>query len=151
VRRVLESSRYLVLLAVFGLLVAAVTTVGWGAVRTWHFVDALFDSGVYDKLTIVRLLEVIDTYLLATVLLVFAIGLYELFIGDLTVAPWLQVHDLGDLKVKLSEVIVLVIAVKFLEQFLTLKDTKDLLNTAIAVTLVMGALIAFNAVGVQKH
>ncbi|MEI7548190.1 MAG: YqhA family protein [Actinomycetota bacterium] len=130
---------------------SSIATLTWGAVRTWHFVDGLLHNGMYDKLTIVRLLEVIDTYLLATVLLVFAVGLYELFIGEVTMPAWLQVHDLGDLKVKLSEVIVLVIAVKFLEQFLTLKDTHDLLNTSIAVTLVMGALVAFSAIGAQKH
>ena len=52
-------------------------------------------------------------------------------------------HDLYDLKTKLSSMIVLVMAVKFLEKLLDVKSSNDLLQVGGAIALVSAVLIAF--------
>jgi uncharacterized membrane protein YqhA len=51
------------------------------------------------------------------------------------------------LKTKLSSMIVLVMAVKFLEKLLDVKDANALLQTGIATALMSGVLIAFGYFG----
>ena len=51
-----------------------------------------------------------------TWILMTAIGLYELFIGELTVPDFLRVETLHQLKARLAGVVILVMAVKFVEK-----------------------------------
>jgi uncharacterized membrane protein YqhA len=75
------------------------------------------------------------------------ISLYELFIGEINVPEWMLAHNLDELKGKLSSMIVLVMAVKFLEMFMEAENANELLPRAIAVTLVSSVLIAFGYFG----
>ena len=70
----------------------------------------------------VELIAVMDTFLIATALYIFAVGLYELFIADLELPEWLNIHNMHDLKAKLSGVIILVMAVTFLEHLVHWED-----------------------------
>jgi uncharacterized membrane protein YqhA len=70
--------------------------------------------------------------------------LYELFIEDLDLPPWLIVHNLYDLKTKLGGVIILVMAVNFLNHFVEWKNVEEIAFAAISITLVSATLIAFN-------
>jgi uncharacterized membrane protein YqhA len=88
-----------------------------------------------------------DVFLIATALLIFAIGLYELFIGDVPMPKWLVIHDLHDLKAKLGSVIILVLAVTFLKHLVEWKDPQGTLYFGLAVTLVSASLIVFGHFG----
>jgi uncharacterized membrane protein YqhA len=88
-----------------------------------------------------------DTFLIATALFLFSVGLYELFIEDLSLPSWLVVHDLHDLKQKLGSVIILVLAVIFLEHFAEGKDPLGTLYLGLAVAVVSASLIAFITFG----
>ena len=57
-------------------------------------------------------IALMDGFLIATGLLIFALGLYELFVHDLALPEWLMLHNLHDLKVRLSSVIIMVIGGK---------------------------------------
>ena len=72
---------------------------------------------------------------------------HELFIDKLDLPEWMLAHDLYDLKAKLSSMIVLVMAVKFLEKLLDVKDAAGLMQIGIAVALVSAVLIAFGYFG----
>ena len=85
--------------------------------------------------------------LLATALLIFAIGLYELFVEDIEMPEWLEVHSLHDLKAKLASVIVLVLGVSFLAHLAEWKDARETLEFGLAVAVVAAALIAFGHFG----
>lgn len=135
-----------IVVGVVGLGVAAAATFAWGIALTWDFVRTLLEEGADSEDAVVQILEVIDTYLLATVLVILAVGLYELFIADLPAPGWLVIEDLADLKAKVSDVIVLLLAIKFLGKFLTVDDPLDALWYAIAVTLVGALLIAFRSI-----
>ena len=58
-------------------------------------------------------------------------------------------HNLYELKGKLSSMIVLVMAVKFLEMFFQDKAASELLMQAAAVTIVSAVLIAFGYFGTK--
>ena len=78
-------------------------------------VDLKLAHGEFDGMA-VGLVQVIDGFLIAAGLLIFALGLYELFIGDIELPQWLVIQDLDALKAKLAGIIVMVIAVTFLER-----------------------------------
>ena len=144
--KLLEQSKYIVLIAVFGLLVAALATFVWGVVGVASFVVALITSAGSDRNAVIQVLEVLDTFLVGTVLLISGLGLYELFIGKLALPEWLVIDDLSKLKSKLADVIVLIMAIKFLDKLVTAKESLDVVWTALAVAIVSGVLIALNAV-----
>ena len=141
-----EGSRYLVVIGVISSLIASLTVFVWGLVKTGVVVLGLLRTGGADPLTVVRLIELMDKFLIAVGLYIFAVGLYELFIGDLDLPDWLVIHDLHDIKSRLSQILILFMAVTFLEHLVEWKEPLATLYFAVAITLVMGALIAFNRV-----
>jgi uncharacterized membrane protein YqhA len=94
-------------------------------------------------------IEIVDSYLLGSVLLIFALGLYELFIGKLDVAKdsavstnVLFISSLDELKTKLSKVILMILVVKFFEKVLKVSfaGPLDLLYLAAGIALIGLAL-----------
>jgi uncharacterized membrane protein YqhA len=82
-------------------------------------------------------------------MLIFAMGLYELFIGKLKAAEnsevaqrLLVIRDLDDLKDRLAKIVLLILAMLFLEQALRLDigSSADLLYLAAGVLLIAAAL-----------
>ena len=149
-KRILEGSRYMVLLGVLSTLVASLATFLWGLWKTAVVITDLVRSGGKDPLAVVRLIELMDKFLIAVGLYIFAVGLYELFVGELALPDWLKIHDLHDIKTRLSHVLLLVMAVTFLEHLVEWREPLATLYFAISITLVMGALIAFNHFGDRK-
>lgn len=141
IARLSEASTLAVLVAAVSLGVTAIVTFVWGCAKVWSFVVLLIEDGASSPVAVVRLLEVIDIYLLGTVLLILAVGLIELFVTPLRLPPWLVIGSLGDLKAKLIDVIQLVAAIKFLEKLVLDKDAIDVLWYAIAVSLVIAVLV----------
>jgi len=147
VKSLLEKSRYLVVIAVLASLVAALGAFGWGAFKTWHAIVFLFETGGKDPLGAIKFIELMDAFLIATALLIFAIGLYELFIEDVAVPKGLEVHSFHDLKAKLASIIVLVLAVSFLAHLVEWRDARETLEFGVAVAVVAAVLIAFGHFG----
>ena len=99
--------------------------------------------------TITHVVELIDGYLLAIVLLIFAMGLYELFISKIdraedaeNASKVLLIHSLDDLKARLAKVILMIMIVKFFEYALSMKFTTplDLLYFSAGIALIGLAL-----------
>lgn len=146
-KTLLEKSRYLVVIAVLSCLAAAFATFCWGAFKAWHAVAFIFESRGKDPIGAIKLIELMDAFLIATALLIFAIGLYELFVEDIAMPGWLTIHSLHDLKAKLASVIVLVLAVNFLSHLAEWRDARETLEFALAIAAVAGSLIAFGHFG----
>ena len=144
---ILERSKYLALIGVISLLLAALAAFAWGTLNTVNTISLVVTSLGKDKAITVDLIEIVDSFLIATALLIFSVSLYELFIGKLDLPQWMLAHDLYELKAKLSSMIVLVMGVKFLQKLLDVKDTNDLLRTGIATALMSAVLIAFGYFG----
>ena len=149
--KLLGKLRYLVIVAVVGIGVQAVATFGWAVAITIDFIDDLIRTSAWQQDdTVVELLQVLDLYLVGTVLLITAIGLYELFIGDVQLPDWLVIRSLSDLKAKIVDVIVLVIGIKFLEKLAKGGEAIDLLWYGLGSAAVMAVLIGWNALKTKE-
>lgn len=148
-KTILEKSRYLAMVGVASLLLASVAAFAWGALRTVHVVTLVIESFGADAAITVEFIEIVDSFLIATAILIFTVSLYELFIGDINVPEWMLAHDLYELKTKLSSMIVLVMAVKFLQKLIETKDAQELLLSGLAIAVVSAVLIAFGYFGKQ--
>ncbi|QJY51143.1 YqhA family protein (plasmid) [Pseudonocardia broussonetiae] len=144
-RWMLERLRLLIVVAVVGLTLTTVVTLGWGVARAVALVGVLVSGGWLEDATLVGLLEVIDLFLVATVQLIVVLGLYELFVGDLDLPDWLTVCNLGELKQPIVDVLVVLMVIKFIERALTVPPL-DALYYGLAYAVVIGALVAFTAV-----
>lgn len=146
--RIVASSRYLMIIAVLGVLLAATALLIYGAITT---VDLVRDTIVASKVSVkdakslaITAVTLVDVYLLSGALFIIALGLYELFIDDnLPLPSWLSVNDLDGLKYKLASVIIIVLAVLFLEQVVAWNGEWTLLALAGSMTMVIGVLIFY--------
>lgn len=155
IRALLNRARYLVLVAVAGSLLAALALLVYGGLEVaFVVVDAIATASVTAKgakaLALV-LIEIVDLFLLGTVFLIIALGLYELFISDkLDLPHWLVIRTLDDLKHKLIGVVVVVTAVLFLGQVVTWDGERDILGFGVAIAAVIAALTWFLATAARK-
>jgi len=163
----LWASRFMVILAVvFGLVGAVVL-----------FIVASFD--IYDTAKFVLntylthahpenfhedvvggIIGAVDLYLIGVVMLLFAFGLYELFISEIDVAKdesgednkILAIHSLDQLKDKISKVIVMVLVVGFFQKVghTEYNGALDMLYFALSITAVAVGLYFLGKVG-KKH
>jgi uncharacterized membrane protein YqhA len=150
---VLWSSRHLALVAVlaslFGALVmfvvSAVDAVGIFS-AAWHYVTS--DPSTHHALRgkiVASIAEFVDGFLFAAVLIIFALGLYELFIGKIAEAEnselaqrLLLIRSLDDLKARLGNVIFLILIVRYFEYALeqSIETAYDLLALAVGIALI---------------
>lgn len=142
-RKVLENSRLLALIAVTGLLVTCLATFGWSVARTALFVSELFDGKWRSDIQVVSLLKTIDTYLLALVQLIIAVGLYELFVGELSVPEWLRIESIDDLKKSIVDILVVFVSVKGIEGLLKQDSPLDALTFVGAASSLILVLTLF--------
>jgi uncharacterized membrane protein YqhA len=145
--RFLSLTRYLSLLAVLALLLTALVAFTGGVVKTVEAAGLIFSDGGKDTSVIIAIIEVVDEFLVAAAVLIFALGIYELFVGELDLPEGIQIHNWHDLKTKLGGVLVLVMAVKFLEKVVEWKNAQETLFFALAIAVVAAILIAFSVLG----
>lgn len=116
-----------------------------------QYADPALGSGARVDLrtdAITAIVKAVDGYLISAILIIFALGLYELFISKLDIAErseaaprLLLIHSLDELKERI-DLILLVLVIEFFQRALQLTyDTPlDLLYFATGVLLVSGAL-----------
>lgn len=155
----LWESRWIVLSAVLTSLLAGfalfyISTVDayYMVVHLFHYASPLLDTAARSELrgeTVAHVVQIVDGYLLATVLLIFALGLYELFISKIDKAERaeatskvLAIHSLDDLKARLGKVVLMILIVKFFEHAIRMSygSPIDLLYFAGGIVLIGLAL-----------
>ena len=134
-RGVLERARFVVAIGTVTSLALALASFAWAGVKAVQFVHLLFTAGSDADTPLVKLFESVDTVLIGTVLLTIAVGLWELFIGDLDLPPALTMTSFDDLKTKVASTLVLVLVVRFLESLVRQPTNDELMELGIAVTL----------------
>lgn len=125
VRSLLESSRNFILLAVLGALVAAVILTLYGVLAVASLTLGIVSDlpgGHFNKDQVesvaLEFITLVDVFLLAIVLYIVALGLYELFVDpDMVLPGWLKIEDIDDLKEKLGGVVIVLLAVNFLSDY----------------------------------
>ena len=144
-RRIIETTRYIVVLPSLGALFGGLILIIIGLWDMGAAAIKLVQPNVDLKESVVSVLAAVDTLLLATVLLVIGYGLYELFVDeDLQLPAWLQIHSLDDLKGKLIGVVVAVIAVVFLGELVEGSDAEATMMIGIGAGALVLALAAFS-------
>ena len=146
-KQVVEKSRYLAILGVIGLLATGVMAFTWGLYKTGLAILSVLTTDAKSSTIILETIKIMDIFLVATTLLIFAASLYELFIAELNVPDWMIAHNLHELKSKLSSMIVLVMAGKFAEDLFGGVKSEDLLWEGIAIAVISATLIAFSYFG----
>lgn len=155
----LWNSRFVILTAVVGSLFAgfaifymATVDVVYLVSHILHYADpdmAIDARKVLHDETITHIVEVVDGYLLATVMLIFSLGMYELFISDIDEAHGskasskiLVIENLDDLKARLAKVIIMILIVTLFESALKQKmeSPLDLLYLGGSIALIGLAL-----------
>ena len=153
--KTLYFSRYLTLLAVIGSLVSAVVLFVYGTINVYAAFRGFLNhpvGGSHAELG--QLLAVfvssVDVYLFAMVLIIFGMGVYELFISKIDPVEtkldsrpsWLRITSIDDLKSSLGKVILMVLIVSVFEHSLSIDydQSIDLLYASVAVVLVAVAL-----------
>lgn len=145
VHRIVNATRYLIVLpSVITLLGAGALTLV-GTYEAVHGVLEWLHDPADAKHIMLALIEATDAFLLATVLIVVALGLWELFVDDTVPLPhWLEIHTLDDLKSKLISVVITVLGVLFLGAVIEAKaGSLELLYTGGAIAAVIFALAFF--------
>jgi uncharacterized membrane protein YqhA len=109
--------------------------------------------------TVTHVVEIVDGYLLATFLLIFGLGLYELFISKIDQAEQaenasrvLLIHSLDDLKGRLAKVILMILVVRYFEYALELQfgTPLDLLMFAGGIML-LGLALYLSSLADKNH
>ena len=146
--KTLGASRFLIVLAVLGSLLAATTLLIYGLLEAALLVQTTIETGDVSrkgaKALAIEFIEIVDLFLLGTVFYIVALGLYELFIdSNIRVPAWLTIKTLDDLKNKLIGVVIVVLGVLFLGQVVSWDGQRDLLGLGGAIALVIAALTWF--------
>lgn len=153
----LFNCRFFVLFAVFGLLTASFIMFLKGSVEVIQGIASFRPMIQFtathddDKSIILAFIPAIDSYLFATILLIFSMGFYELFISKIDPKSrktesrpnWLIVRNLDDLKNLISDVVITVLIINFfkLAFTLTLTNQFDLLILGGGIFLVAATLL----------
>jgi uncharacterized membrane protein YqhA len=145
--QMLQRGRYIVVVGVASLLLSSVAAFIWALVEAVNAVALILVSQGQDSHIAIVLVQVIDSVLIASVLLVSAVSLYEIFIDRLDLPSGMVAHNLYELKGKLGSIVVLVMALKFLEHLVEWKEAGDTLLYAAAIAAVSAVLIALSYLG----
>ncbi len=151
-QKVLWKSRLVILFAV---IAGIISTFFMIIIGTLEVIEAFSELTFIIKNSIVfnlryhyvvqHIVNSVDLYLIATVLLIFSIGLYELFIHEITITDRqlkkggaLDIDNLEQLKNKLAQTIIMILIVSFFQHatHLSYEKSLELLYLAIGIFLI---------------
>jgi len=148
-RKLLESSRYLLVLPVIGslLLTVAVVIMGLGTIlaQGWKLLESgEFGAKAAKQLTL-TVVQTIDMFLVGAISYIVAVGIYKLFISqdEEQLLKRIKIEKLDDLENKIIGVVVVALAVGFLGKAEEAVDTQALLQGAVGISVVIAALCLF--------
>ena len=139
--------RFFILAPVIFSLLSALRLIMIGTIDIWAGLTLALDpkdpEGEITIKTVAYIIGGVDYYLIGIVLLIFAFGIYELFIAEIDIkyqdnSNILQSESLEELKGKLVNVIVVALIVSLFKQMLSLevKQLGDVIYMAMAILLI---------------
>ncbi len=148
-------TRWMVIIAVFFSLLASLSLFIVASYEIYEPVHSMFSHGFHltkqeHEALVSAIVGAIDLYLIATVLIIFALGLYELFISKIDEAEndensskILAIHNLDDLKEKLAKVVLMVLIVTFFKYAIHIKYETPIQTLYLAAGVLMLALALY--------
>ena len=162
VERPFFALRYVTLIPVILSFVGVILMFAIGAIETWEALESLlgaFGDGVDHekalKESALMLIRSVDAFLMGLVLLIFSYGIYDLFVSNLEPAHkqftrpnWLLFTNIGDLKITLTEVVLIILVITFFELVLEsaerFEDVWSLLIIPVGVFLLAVGIAFFH-------
>lgn len=146
---ILWNSRLILIFAVVSCVITALMLVMLGASEVVHLIVSFYyylgfgaEVVVRDTLVLI-VVEILDTFLLSSILFIFSFGLYELFISSINEkkddqSKAYQINSIDELKTKLGKVIVMLLTVKVFSFLVEIKpsDMLEVLYLAVIALLV---------------
>lgn len=147
IARMIGRSRHIVAVAVAAVLLAAFSLFLLGAwtaiVIVWSAWQEAAGGEVGTTELVVRFLEIVTVMLKAVFFYLIGVGLYSLFIAPLNVTVALGIETLNDLETKIISVVIVIMAVTFLERFIQPGEPVEVLQQAGALGIAVTALVLF--------
>jgi uncharacterized membrane protein YqhA len=148
--KTLWNFRFIILVAVLALLFSSLIAFYLGAhsvMKAYHEVAGAGEN-LPSNVIIVYLISSIDEFLLGIILIIIALGIYELFISKIDVLDdkeipypsWLTFRSLEDLKGVLTKVIIIILMVYFFKSVVVLKFDTPLSILYLAAGIILIAL-----------
>jgi uncharacterized membrane protein YqhA len=145
--RLIGYTRYIILFVIVSVLLAAITICVVAPILTLANLWDVLQDGVRGSLAghegILRILDLVIVMLEVVAFYLVGIGLYHLFIGPLPLAERIGLDSLNKLESKVVSVIVVMMAVIFLEHLVLGHNATDSLLFGAAIALVVSALASF--------
>lgn len=148
-RKLLELSRYVLVLPVIGSLLLALSVVVMGLGSLLAEQRKLLESGEFSakaaKQLTLLVIQSVDMFLVAAIAYIVAVGIYKLFISqeEIRLLKRVRIEKLADLENKIIGVVVVALAIGFLGRAEEAMDAKALLFGGAGVSLVIVALCLF--------
>jgi uncharacterized membrane protein YqhA len=144
-------SRYLLIVGILALIVGAIEACIASIVNAVHVVESFLHHEGYAN-GVLGVLHMLDAFLVAAVLLIVAIGTYGLFIEPIEgVPPTLKVKSFHELKARFASILILFMAVTFVEHLVAWDQPLNTLIFAGAIVAVELSLVAYSRWGEQDH
>lgn len=148
--RFLLGTRYLIIIPIIGLAIAAAFFFVFGGLglisllaeyaRT--ILEPASEAHISHDEVIIHVVEYVHTFLVGTVLYLTAVGLFQLFIKEVEFHGWLKIQNTEELETNLIGVTVVVLAVNFMGAAFS-GETRSLLEYGTAIALPIAALGLF--------
>jgi uncharacterized membrane protein YqhA len=150
--RFFVGTRYLIIIPVIGLGLAAAAFFFFGGINLIRFLVEVVGEALglievhHDEEinVVIEVVEFVHTFLIGTVLYITSIGFYQLFIGEIEFPGWLKIHNTEELETSLIGVTVVVLAVNFLGVVFT-GESVDMIAQGAGIALPIAALALFIA------
>jgi uncharacterized membrane protein YqhA len=152
--KLISATRYLILLPVVGLAIAAAALFLFGGIGLVLFI--IRNAGLVaegHELTVVPifdLLQFVHQFLIGTVLYITSMGFYQLFIQEVPVPEWMKIESAEDLETSLVGVIIVVLGIEFLGVVFGNTEA-NLLQYGTGIALPIAALALFLGVRHRLH
>ena len=143
-KAILRASRHVVVVAVLGCttMFAAVTIYGAVAVILAILEMVRVGASMTEVASVtVSAFKILDLFLLGAILYIVALGLGALFLGTEAALPaWFEVRELQDLKIVLSQSVIVVMLVNFLGDVLEWEKGSDIVFVGGGIAMVIAAV-----------
>ena len=168
--RLLWGSRLIMLVAVLTSVLLALGTLYLAVVDATRVIGILADyadpslgskeATYLRNEAVASIVRTLDGFLITSILLIFAFGIYELFIGDIAVIDrseaalrFLAVNTLNQLKENMARLVILVLVIEFFGVALSLQYAQplDLLYLAVGILLVSGGIFLTAPRSASEH
>lgn len=141
---VLDKCKLLLWIAIASLLIASLAMFLWGAVKTVMVIAKLIETYGKDFMTSMLFIELTVIFSIAIFLLVFAVGIHELFIGELVVPEWLAIRNFQDFTNKIGGFAIVIMIIIFLKHIIEWRDPQGTFHYGIGIALIAATLIGLN-------